>query len=140
MEVGAVLSLYEGIYYKSEKKTTLRNIVSDDDSTMRALLKHEFNHPRGKFNVEIPEPSWLADPSRRTKVVTKPIFALAAAPKSKSSCTKVDVIQMKIYYGYMMKINRMKTIAQMQVASKVVIEYLFNNHDIANLHGVDLKK
>ena len=40
----------------------------------------------------------------------------------------------------MMKINRMKTIAEMQVASKVVIEYLFNNHDIATLHGVDLKK
>ena len=49
---------------------------------MRALLEHPGNHPRGKWNVEIPEPIWLADPSHRTKVVTKYIFDLAALPKS----------------------------------------------------------
>ena len=47
---------------------------------MRALLKHSINHPNGKLKPEIPEPEWLADPSHRTKVVAKPIFALANAP------------------------------------------------------------
>ena len=61
---------------------TRKSIVSDDDSTMRALLKHPGNHKREKLNPEIPEPSWLADPSHRTKVVTKYIFDLAALPKS----------------------------------------------------------
>ena len=78
---------------------------------MRALLKHDCDHLIGKLNVAMPESGWLADPSHRTKVVAKPIFALAAAPKIKSSCTKVDAIRMKKYYGYVLKTNRMKDIA-----------------------------
>ena len=35
--------------------------MSDDDSFMRALLKHGFNHSKGKLKLEIPEPDWLAD-------------------------------------------------------------------------------
>ena len=67
MESDAALNLYESLFYDSKKKIVLKSIVSDDDSTMRALLKHPKNHKRGKLNPEIPEPSWLADPSHRKR-------------------------------------------------------------------------
>ena len=95
MEIDAALSLYESIFYHSNKKIALKSIVADDDLTMIVLLKHPGNHKRGKLNPETPEPSWLADASHRTKVVAKYIYALAALPKSKSTCTKIDAVRVK---------------------------------------------
>ena len=56
IEVDAVLSIYEELYFDSKKKIALQYIVSDDDSSMRALLKHSCNHPKGKLKLEILEP------------------------------------------------------------------------------------
>ena len=56
MEADAALTIYEELYYESQKKTALQYIVSDDDSSMRALLKHGINHPKGKSKPKIPEP------------------------------------------------------------------------------------
>ena len=103
MEADAVLSIYEFFYFESKKTIALQYIVSDDDSSMRTLLKHGYNHPKGKLELEIPELDWLVDHSHRTKVVTKPIFALVNTTKSKLVCTKVDTIRVKKYYGYMIK-------------------------------------
>ena len=132
MELDAALLLYEVIFYDSIKKIALRSIVSNDDSIMRALLKHPGNHKRGKLNLEIPEPSWLADPSRRTKVVAKYFFTLAALPKSKSTCTTIDVVRVKKYFGYMIKSNRDRTISEIKIASLAVIEHLFDSHVYCN--------
>ena len=132
MESDAALSLYESMFYDFKKKISLRSIVSDDDSTMRALLKHPRNHKRGKLNPEIPEPSWLADPSHRTKVVAKYIFALETLPKSKSTCTKIDAVRVKKYFGYMMKTNRDRTISEIKITPLAVIEHLFDSHVYCN--------
>ena len=110
MESDAALNLYESLFYDSKKKIVLKSIVSDDDSTMRALLKHPKNHKRGKLNPEIPEPTWLADPSHRTKVVAKYIFNLATLPKIKSTCTKIDAVRVKKDFGCMLKTKRDRTI------------------------------
>ena len=112
MESDAVLNLYQSLFFGSKKKIVLKSIVSDDDSTMRALLKHPKNHKSGKLHPEIHEPSWLADPSHRTKVVAKYVFALAMLPKRKSTCTKIDTVRFKKYFGYMLKTNRDRTIAK----------------------------
>ena len=96
---------------------------------MRALLNHSCNHPKGNLKLEIPDPDWLADPSHRTKVVAKPIFALAISLNSKYTCTKVDAIRIKKDYEYMLKTNRMKTIVEIKFASKASIEHLFNNNE-----------
>ena len=50
MEADAALTIYEELYYESQKKIVLQYIVSDDDFSMRALLKHGCNHPKGKLN------------------------------------------------------------------------------------------
>ena len=132
MELDAPLLLYEAIFYDSIKKTALRSIVSNDDTIMIALLKHPGNHKRGKLNLEIPEPSWLADPSHRTKVVAKYIFTLAALSKSKSTCITIDVVRVKTYFGYMTKTNRDRTISEIKIASLAVIKHLFDNHEYCN--------
>ena len=132
MESDTPLSLYETIFYDSKNKIALRSIASDDDSTMRALLKHPGNHKRGKLNPEIPEPSWLADSSHSIKVVAKYIFTLAALPKIKSTCTKIDAVRVKKYFGYMIKTNRDRTISEKKIASLAVIEHLFDNHEYYN--------
>jgi len=74
------------------KKVILMAIVADDDSSMRALLRHPDNNPKGKLPLEIPEPEWLTDPSHRTKVVAKPFYALASLPKKQSTCTNIDAM------------------------------------------------
>ena len=59
-------------------------IARDDDSTMRAQLKHPsvgvqgqvMKSSKGKLDEEIPEPSFLADPSHHVKVVAKHIFSI----------------------------------------------------------------
>ena len=59
-------------------------IVSNIDSTMRAVLKHPYIGVRGqvmkiskgKLDEEIPEPSFLADPFDRVKFVAKHIFSI----------------------------------------------------------------
>ena len=79
-------------------------------------------------------------PLHRTKVVSKPIFTLANTPKFQSVCTKVDAIRVKKCYGYMIKNNCNKKIDEIKVASKAVIENLFNNHEYCDFRWCRPKK
>ena len=128
MESDAALHLYKRLLQDNDKKVVLKAIVADDDSSMRALLRHPHNNPKGKLPLEMPEPEWFADPSHRTKVVAKPFYALAYLPKSQSTCTNVDAMRLKRYFGYMIKSNRMNELSQIVTASKAVVEHLFNEH------------
>ena len=76
----------------------------------------------------MPELEWLADPSHRTKVVAKPFYLLASLPKSQSTCTNVDAMRLKRYFGYTIKSNRMNEISEIVTASKVAVEHFFNGH------------
>ena len=82
MEAFAILNMVEDAFYNCF--FVIDVIVSDDDSTMRAVLKHPYKGARcqvlkssqGKIDTEIPDPSFLADPSHRVKVVAKHIFSI----------------------------------------------------------------
>ena len=83
-------------------------IVSDDDSKMRAVLKHPLIGVRGqvlktskrKLDEEIPEPSFLADPSHRVKVVAKHIFYIINKSRAQQcECTKADSFRINKYWG-----------------------------------------
>ena len=79
-------------------------IVRNDDSTMRAVLKNPsigfrgqvLNSFKGTLDGEIPEPSFLAYPSHRMKIVAKHIFSIVkvnrvrnvGAPKQMLSDTR----------------------------------------------------
>jgi len=132
MEADAALTLYKDIYNKSGKRIHLQAVVADDDSSMRALLKHRCNNPKGRLPEDMNEPDWLADPSHRTKVVAKPIYHLASLSNKISICTKLDAMRIKKYFGYMIKTNRTKSIPEIVRASKAVVEHLFGNHEFCD--------
>ena len=115
MEASAILKMVEDAFLN--RFFTIDVIVSDDDSTMRAVLKHPYicfrgqvlKSPKGKLHTEIPEPSFLADPSHCVKVVVKHIFSIVNESRDlRCGCTKSDALQIKKYWGYMIKNNREK--------------------------------
>ena len=92
-------------------------IVSDDDSKMQDVLKYTSKGARGqvmesskvKLDEEIPEPSFLADPSHRVKVVAKHIFSIVNEIRAQGcGCTKADSLRIKKDWGYTIKNNREK--------------------------------
>ena len=101
IEADATLYLYIEIFETSSKMLYPKAIVVDDDSSMRALLNHQNNNPKGRLPKKMIEPEWLVDLSHRTKVVAKPIYQLAISSNKLSSCTKLDAMWFKKYFGYM---------------------------------------
>ena len=78
MEADGALKLIIDLNDKTDAKVNIEYIAADDDSTMRALLRHQSTtSTKGKLPTNIPEPSFLADPSHRTKVGAKPIYILS---------------------------------------------------------------
>ena len=115
MEAAAILKMVEDAYYNCF--FIINVIVSNDDSTMRAVLKHPSIGVRGqvlktsnaKLDVQIPEPSFLADPSHHIKAVAKQIFYIVNDSKAqRCGCTKADALRLKKDLGYMIKNNREK--------------------------------
>ena len=130
-------------------------IVADDDSSMKALVRHSYTErqandpnykwPRlrpkkpgtlgsklrdtGKLPLEVPEPTWLADPTHRTKVVASRFFGLKSKGK-KESCGigAADCLRLKLYWGFMVKQNRTKTLEEFELAALAPLEHLFDNH------------
>ena len=113
-------------------------IVRDNNSTVRAMLKHPsigvrgqvLKTSKGKLDVQIPEPSFLADPSHLIKVVAKHIFSTVNDSKAqRCGFTRADALRLKKYWGYMIKKDREKTIEELSAASKVPLEHMFNYHE-----------
>ena len=136
MEASAILKMVEDAYYN--RFFIIDVIVSDDDSTMRAVLKHPIigvrgqvlKTSKGKFGVQIPEPSFLADLSHHIKVVANHIFYIVNYSKAQiCGCTRADSLRLKKDWGYMIKKNRKKTIEELGSASTVPLEHMFICHE-----------
>ena len=115
MEDSAILKMVEDVFLN--RFFVIDIIVCDDDSTMRAVLKHPSKGARGqvlksskgKLHEDIPEQSFLADPSHRVKVVAKHIFSIVNKSRDlQCGCTKADALRLKKYWGYMIKNNEEK--------------------------------
>ena len=122
MKADVALHLYKILFNDNDIKVFLKAIVVDYDSSIRALMRHPDNNSKGKLLLEMPEPEWLSDLSCRTKVVAKPLYALTLLPKSQSTCTNVNAMRFKRYFGYMIKSNRMNEISEIVTDSKAVVE------------------
>ena len=132
-----------------ERKYAIGIIVSDDDSTMRAVLKHShkakekddntYIWPRndkgvklpdkGRLPLNIPEPTFYADPSHRTKILAKKLFQLLSKGKSITSITKGDCLKSKKYFGYFLKQHRHQSKEVFALAAKAPLEHLFDNQE-----------
>ena len=88
MEASAILKMVEDAYYN--RFFIINVIFSDNDSTMRAVLKHPsigvrgqvLNTSKRKLDVQIPEPSFLANTPHCIKVVAKHIFYIVNDSKA----------------------------------------------------------
>ena len=130
MEADGALSLVKNLDKETNSKVYVESFVADDDSSIRAILRHPSKRGRGRLPKHIREPKWLADPSHRTKVVANAIFALVK--KTGSICTNADALRVKKYFGYMLKQARFGTIQEIIEKCKCVIEHLFNNHQFCD--------
>ena len=106
MEASVVLKMVEDAFYN--RLFVVDVIVGDDDSTMRAALNNPLigvrgqvlKTSKGKLHEEIQEPSFLAYPSHRVKVVAKHIFSIVNESRAqRCGCTKADALQIKKYWG-----------------------------------------
>ena len=115
MEASTILKMVEDALYNHF--FIIDDIVSDDDSTMRAVIKHPsicvrgqvLKSSKGKIDEEIPDPSFLADPSHRMKVVANHIFSIFNESRAhRCGCTKEDALRPNKDWGYMIRNNREK--------------------------------
>ena len=80
MEASAIFNMVEDAFYNHF--FIIDVIVSNNDRTMQALLKHPsiviqgqfLKSSNGKIDEELPDPSFLSDPSQRQKVVANHIL------------------------------------------------------------------
>ena len=102
MKASAILKIVEDAFYN--RFFVIYATVSNDDSTMRAVLKHPSKGARGqvlksskgKLHEDIPDPSFLADPSHHVKVVAKHIFPIVNESRDlRCGCTKADALRLK---------------------------------------------
>ena len=102
MEASAILKMVEYAFYN--RFFIIDVIVSKNNSTMRAVLKHPSKGARGQvlksskgeFHTEIPEPSFLEDPSHSIKLVAKHIFYIVKKSRDmRCGCTKADALRIK---------------------------------------------
>ena len=99
MESEVVLRLTTALYERWGGRVFICGIVSDDDSTMRAYLQHTDNNVKGKLDDTIPEPTFMADPSHRIKVMSAPIFVMVTKTLDPKKCKMIDAMRVKKYVG-----------------------------------------
>ena len=82
----------------------------------------------GKLPDTIIQPTFLADPSHRIKVMCKPIFGMISETKDPDKCKTVDATRIKRYASYYIRQNRTKPLLDFVANAKAPIEHLFNDH------------
>ena len=129
MESTNALLLVKELFYKSGGRLYVARIVSDDDSTSSALLKHKSPlFPNGQLPEEIPEPEWDADPNHRVKSALKKVHALAYAPKKISLLEPFDARKIGRNFAYCLHRNKGKTIEDMMRGMEAVVQHHWGNH------------
>ena len=152
MEVQGILDLVIDAW--DNKHLHISGIVTYDDTTMTAQLKHSYEAkikcqqmkksqwPRypsgskkadnGRLPIHITPPVNMADPSHRKKVVTKHLYKLSSANKSESCVQKCDSERLRTGYGYMLhqisKLHPKDDAKEIKKRGRAVLEHMFNNH------------
>eukprot|EP00957_Ditylum_brightwellii_P193385 14725197-Ditylum_brightwellii.AAC.1 len=112
MEADAALELTVQMY--REHNIYIDNIVANDDSTMKVIVRHLYDEKEKKkifypqwswfltndgkkvstalLPLYVPEPGWLVDPTHQIKVVGKRFFGILNHGKWYSNITKADCL------------------------------------------------
>jgi hypothetical protein len=162
MEAQSCLDMTIALY--DNKQVVIDVICIDDDASTRSMLKwsnadymknHNTSSPptapiskgpnkgkqqvrpdKGKLPPHIPEPSFVADPNHRKKVLTGELIALALARVSeKHTMTKNDSTRLGKNFGYMIRnLHKFKGDEDLCYRSgQAVLEHHFDNHEFCGL-------
>lgn len=130
MEADTALEMVCKIHKFFGGSVYIKEIVADDDSTMRSLLKHKSKENKdGNLPKDIHEPKWLANLTHHCKVVAKEIYTLAKQAKALSLVMKLEAIRIKKYYGYCIKQTRNLPFEEMYLRRYAPLEHMFDNHE-----------
>ena len=130
MEPAAIL--FMATEAPSQRQFVMHWIISDDDSVMRAHLKHPKPHlqkDKGKLPIWIYQPEFMADPGHRKKTVAKCFYKLASASAAVSPVTSDIAKRCKKNWGHVISQNR--TCGDIDVfmeKAKAVVNHMFNEH------------
>ena len=136
----------------------VRTVVSDDDTTMKKTLRHDYNElvtcgrmrkedwPRndkniklttGRLPMDIPTPNFLADFNHRVKSVGNGVYELAKQPLKVSMVRKPMAKRIKYYWGCVL--NQVKDLKMETEWDKIVrrmkapLEHLFDDHTYCDI-------
>jgi hypothetical protein len=115
--------------------------VTDDDSTMRANLKHpksEKKSDSGKLPLDVPEvEKHYADPTHRTKTFSRLFYKMAGGSLANNPhrLTKEEAGRLKKYHGYCIHGCRGLGVTEMMRRAQAVYEHFFMNISSVNLTG-----
>ena len=91
MESALALSMVDDVFKNG--KAFINEIVTDDDTTMRAVVSH--NKKKGRLSSDIPPPKFFADPGHRVKVMVKPIFVMVTTTRIPDDVKNLDALRLK---------------------------------------------
>ena len=130
MEAKLGVMMLEGICDEYKGGAFCEAIVSDDDSKLRSKLRHVTNG--GVLKESTPEPRFYCDPSHRTKVMVKKVFALVKNRKGNNHIKKIDALRLKKYFSCYIAQSREKSIDEFIKNIKAPVEHLFDCHEFCD--------
>jgi hypothetical protein len=110
-----------------EKGVSICSIITNDDSNGRAKSHHVCNG--GILPDSIEEPRFLADPSHRKRVFSRPIYNMSNMPKKKNAVTKPLAAHLKYCYGACVKRNRNKTAEELSAKVHNILDHICGIHE-----------
>ena len=126
MEAGVALEMVKKLCEDYDGRLYTEYIVSDDDSSMRSHLRHIDDG--GKLPPNVPQPTFLADPSHRIKTMCSPIYKMITNTKDPSKCKKIDFLRVKKYISCYIYQNKSSPLEDLVKRARAPIEHLFNVH------------
>ena len=100
--------------------------MTDDDTTIRKYCKSI--EDRGKSNVGVVYPKFLADPGHRIKVMGKALFGIVTKTKNIDQVGTIDVLRLKKYLTLYLSQNKHKPVDKFKQNINAPAEHLFGNH------------
>ena len=129
MESKVALTLTERLFSESNGRIYIAQLVSDDDSSMRSLLLHKSVNPdKGRLPDIIPAIKFLADPTHRIKVMSKPAFGKVTDTKDPKKCKKHDVNRLQKYIACYVAKRKHLPLEEFYRKARAPVEHLFNCH------------
>ena len=152
MESRGIYDLFVDLW--ENKKVQIGKVVSDDDCSMRAQMRHSYadliaaglmkkeDHPKtakghkkadnGKLHVKMKPPTFVADPNHRVKVFGKHVYGLENLAQGKSMVDKAMAQRLKEYFAKMLaqiklldpKVDKDKIVNK----ANAILEHIFDNH------------